>query len=330
MLFVGCAKEQSSFNVEDIPGRATIVGSFYYDAGQGYSSVSKEYVQYVKPLANHTVYAQVSITLDSNSKSGDVVYETTTNANGEFEISVPATLKGVEVNVYPKPFRGQHSVVVGVENNVPTIEAKDVVYKNDKKKYTLFPNDIQFHDAICTATERTELETYPEVVKFKVQLYKNASYGSVNASSDSSLRYYYETAQNVDVFATIDNKKYAATTSGGVATFAIPAKKKSWTTTATIEIAPYAGKLDFYYYDTDNYPSKIKNTELTGYYKMYKYLEESNNGTIYNNQYSTSVEFSELPGKPVHVVKIAMMFYTYETFSYYKTSLWSSAINDIQ
>ena len=129
-LLAGCAKEQSSFSAEDIPGRATIIGSYHYDAGQDWDD--DVYIQLIKPLAGHTVYAQVSNSSLKSGSTGYTVYEAVTDAKGNFSISIPATLQGTQVQVYPKPWLGKHKEVVGVEDNEPIFDNLDVVYVGEK------------------------------------------------------------------------------------------------------------------------------------------------------------------------------------------------------
>lgn len=235
----GCVKEQSSFSPDDVPGRATIIGSYHYDAGQGYDYDDESYIRYIKPLANHTVYALVdNSTLKTDSK-GYTVYETTTDKHGEFKISVPVTLTGTTVKVYAKTFLGKRQEVVGVEDNEPIFENPDVVYKAAEKTYSLKADDIVFHDAICTVNtgdEREETETYPYTWTFTVKVGEGV-YHKVNNYSYQVL---YNNAEDVNVLATVDGHKYGATTNAkGIAKFVIPATEKVGSAVAYVEIKPY-------------------------------------------------------------------------------------------
>ncbi len=330
-LFIGCAKEQSSFSAEDIPGRATIIGSYHYDSGQDWDD--DVYIQQIKPLANHIVYAQVSNSSLKSNSTGYTIYETVTDAKGNFSISIPATLQGTSVQVYPKPFTGKHKVVVGVEDNEPIFDNKDVVYVGEKKTFTLLPNDIKFHDALCSVEdEREEAATYNEVAKFNVLVYEGQSEGTTSSTNSSSLKYTFEKAKDVDVIVTISGKSYGATsTSGGVAEFAIPAETLDWKPSMTVKIKPYKSSLNYYYWDSE--AQRTKRTDLDGCYKLYRYIAPGASSyssvSSGSNSFSLSVQFSELEGKPAPVIKATLIFEPYETFQYYNQSNWNNAIYDL-
>ncbi len=324
MLFVGCAKEQSSFNVEDIPGKATIMGSYHYNAGQDYAF--GEYIQLIKPLANHTVYAQVhNSTLNSNGK-GYTVYEAVTDANGNFTLTVPATLDGVKVDVYPKPFIGKHGVVSGVEYGDPVIENKDVVYTAPTKTYTaLKSNDIEFYDGLCRITsEREEADDYPYTWTFTVSV-REASYErSYNSETgDYEVKKNWAPKNNIDVKAEVDGLTYyAATNSSGVAKFVIPAKEASGSTSVKTTIKPYIFKSYKYYYS--EYNSSIRDYEV----KM-GYIAEGSfdmwNGTSTVTSITQSITIKDLAGitpPDIHARLVFTPFSTVEETYGYSTSEW--------
>lgn len=154
-FMAGCAKEQSSFNVEDISGAATIKGSYHYNVGMWYDYELEEVKTDPIPLAKHTVYAEVSNSSLKDGANGVTVYEAITDAKGNFTISIPATHKGVSVKIYPKSFIGIYRTkVLRYEYNEPVFEEFEAVYEGTKQSFTVYPNDIKFHDVTLNYTSK--------------------------------------------------------------------------------------------------------------------------------------------------------------------------------
>lgn len=332
-LLAGCEKEQSSLTIEDIPEKATIVGSYYYDAGVSAKS-SSSYVRDIEILANHPVYVQIDNSTLQAGATGVTIFATATNAKGEFEITVPVSLttSGVSVEVYPEPFVEKYSEVVGLASGKPVVETYDVVYKAARKQFQLKPNDIVCHNALCTKDEPGEVDTYSEIAKFRVILFENRNSVAVNSDATTSLNYTFEQSSNADVYVTIDDFKYGVTAYNGVADFAIPVSEVK-TTSAVIEVKPYASTLNYYYfaYSNGNYGEKtMNNITLDGSYRMSYYKTFRNTLVeVYDDEIDVSIPFSDVKGMPVPVMKIAMMFSPFESFSNYDTDYWNGAVEGI-
>lgn len=269
-LMAGCTKEQSSLNVSDIPGSATIIGSYYYDAGQDWDYDEEVYIQKIKPLANHVVYAEVENASLKAGAKGVTVYETTTDATGNFSIAVPAVNGGTKVTVYSKPFMGKHSTFVSVEDNEPIFENNDVVYASAKEVIVVNPHDIKIHDAyVAIESEREDIENYPYTWTFTVTV-KEGVYNRIKTEGSyeyDDYRVLYIGADEANVIATVDGKKYGATTNGkGVATFVIPAAEKTGRENVTVSVKPYL-KTNFDHYYLLN--GDLAKAILSGTYEMF-------------------------------------------------------------
>jgi len=316
VLLTGCAKEQSSFSAEDIPGRATIMGSYYYDAGVEYDEELGEYVAIVKPLAGHVVFVQIdNSTLKSGAK-GDTVYETVTNAQGEYAISIPVTLDGTDVQVYPKPFMAEYSEVVGADEDGAVIKTPDAVYTSPKESFKdVCPYDIKFHDAICTPeSKRQEAETYPYTWTFTVTV-GEAQY----SKSSSTIKKEYTSPDDVvSVLVKVKDSKtdkevyYAARTNrnSGVAKFIVPAAEADGSATVTAIIKPYLkNNYKYYYYNGGNITSQ---SISAGSFEMY-------NGYSVASSISNSLTFKDLEGVPAPDLRVRMVFVPFsnvESFGY--------------
>lgn len=314
-LVSACTKEQTSLSIDDISGRAKIIGSYFYDAGQDY--VGGKYVQLIKPAANVTIFAKISnASLSPNGEStGYTTYSTVTDDDGKFEFVLPATNKGVSVSISPKPFQGTHTIVVGTNNGKPKFEEQNVVYSATETTVTLKANDIQFVDSKMAVSSTQDLENgFPYHSTFIVKV-GEATYRKVYISSSEQIEKAYEEASGVEVLTHIKQDgvtyTYAATTnSSGEAKFIIPSKEARWSTSVSIEVAPYL-KNNFVYYKLEN--GSINQYRISsGAYTMFS-------GSSFIQATSATVEFSDIASAPAQVLKVRMVFDPFEgeeTYNY--------------
>ena len=98
VVFSSCLKEQTGLSIEDIPGKAKIMGRLSINEGQTYEG--GKFVDLKKPAANVEVIVKVSnSSLSPTSADGYTDYKTTTNEDGSFEVVIPAVDGGVSYEV---------------------------------------------------------------------------------------------------------------------------------------------------------------------------------------------------------------------------------------
>ena len=319
IVIAGCSHVQSGMDIEDIPGKAKIVGKLSYNAGQGYSS--GKYVQLIQPAANVKVSVLVSNASLSpnNTGKGYTVYEATTDENGSYEVEVPAVQTGIDVTVRPQPFFGTYSEVIGFKNSQPEYDVKEVLFNINEIKISANPGDIKLCDAHYTSKDREYEEALPYTSTFVV----NVGEGLFNKTYDSENDSYtivkaFEKASGKEVIATIDNIHYASSTNAnGAATFIIPSKEKSWSTNVTIEVPSYKVNSYTYYkseYDYENSKSVIN-----------KYLIEGGLFNQYEGVQSKTIKFYDIDGVhfEVNVKMVFTPFNNVDTYGY-STNTWSS------
>ena len=303
MAMVGCSKEQSSLEIQDIPGKAKILGSFSYDAGQGYSN--GVYVQLIKPAANVKVVVKVdNSSLSPNGKAtGYTYYETTTDEQGAYEVQVPAVDKGTIVMVAPEPFFETYTKVVSVDNGTPVSEKEEKLYKISPETRNVTPNDIQIFDAKYTDQERDIEEPYKYNSTFVVKVGKPICEKEYDYNSGSyTIEKKYGPAVGQDVVVKVGDYYYGATAdSEGCATFVIPSEKKAWSTSVQIGALAYTGKFT-YYAETYDYYGEREVTE----HKIPGTFEQSGSDAV------QSVTFKGIDGVPAPVVKVRMLFRPFE------------------
>jgi hypothetical protein len=139
-ILVGCKPEpieQSSVNINDFKETATITGTLQYDEGQGFDGT--KYTRLVKPAAEVTVTAIIANSEYSatTTGSGNITYNTKTDANGNYSITVPVTSKGVSVRIKATNFTGQYHRIIDVKNGAPVYKDVDGVYTLEEETFKL-------------------------------------------------------------------------------------------------------------------------------------------------------------------------------------------------
>lgn len=153
-LLAGCAKEQSSFKIEDIQGSAIIKGKIQYNAGYSYDyDEGKVITSDIRPLANHVVYAEITNSSLRYGAEGVTVLQVSTDANGNYTLYIPATYEGTDVKVYPKAFTTIYRTGIDGYDELgnPIFKGVEALFEGTKKTFSgLCPNDIKFYDSTLT------------------------------------------------------------------------------------------------------------------------------------------------------------------------------------
>ena len=321
VALTGCQKEQSSFDIEDVPGEAKIMGTLAYDAGQGYQNGT--YTQIIKAAANVRVVAVVDNSTIHATATGKTVYETKTDANGNYTITVPAHYNGeVSVEVSADPFFDNYSKVIDVENGAPQIETENVLFKLPTKTVSVTPNDIEIGDGTFTYNERDILEAYKYNSTFIVKVgegivSKKKAAKEEGKESDEVVYEIVKEYQGVsgkNVLVEINGVKYAsATKSNGEATFIIPSEQKAWVAdNVNITVPGYVvSEYEFYNEELN---------EENGEMEIKRHYIENGTFEQYAGDNQFSIVFKGIAGAPAPVRKVRMIFKPFEgvkNYGYY-------------
>ena len=304
VAMIGCSEEQSAFNIEDIPGKAKIMGTFTYDAGQSYTS--GVYAQQIKGASGVLVKAQISNSSIKGNSTGYTIYETTTDQEGNYSIEIPAVLSGTSVEIIAVPFFATYSEVVGVNNNIPEIKDQEVLFKAQSKTETVKPDDIKIYDAIYSHIERNVNEADKNTAKFIVKVGQGYHSKKKNEDYEDVVERDYKTVsgKNILIQDQSNGKYYGATTnSNGEATFMIPTKNKDWKKSISIEVPGYVENNYKFYtreWDNNNSEYKINSYILRGVFKMY------------NEDKNRTISYDGIEGVPTPVCKVRMIFAPFE------------------
>lgn len=195
MALTGCAKEESSLSIDDLPGRAKVKGIVYYSNEQKYVKETENTDPVVKdlyvPKAEVKVLAKIdNASLDARA-NGYTIFETTTDAEGRYEFEIPVPENGIAIELEALPFEGMKNTYDGRFNNTPQFSEKEGVFKNGKARVTLSPNGIENKDIKYRFIQKsnTELEENSSISKttLRVNVYEGVySYSSPYFSMSNS------------------------------------------------------------------------------------------------------------------------------------------------
>lgn len=327
LLATGCSKEQTSLSIDDIKGKAKIVGSLAYSEGQSYAN--GQFSELVKPAAGKRVFVKISnSSLDPNGKAqGYTTYETVTDEAGEYEIEIPAVEKteGMSVIVQPETFVGTRTLLATIDNGEPVFEQKEVVFEIAEQNITVKPNDIEVKDLFYGFTERDIEEGFPTTVPLSVKVglgivesVNNQVYGAFAFQSGKSvmITVTYGMTENTSPLV----RNYAATTDfNGEALFNIPAKSAQWdNANITVKAMPFTVS-SFNYYATafsQVYPVAING----GIYYQYS-------DGVLDKEQNFSINFTGLDGvrQYVEARMVFKPFATVDSYGYnYSNYDWSN------
>lgn len=302
-------------SIDDLTKSAQIVGRYTYDEGQEYSVGS--YTRLIKPAAGVTVEvtvnaSEISTTADAN---GVITYETVTDENGRYEITIPVTEDGINVTVQPVDFKGMYYSVEGISGGKAIYVEEEVVYSAQPVDVFLSPNDIKVNDGMYTHTALDLNEGFPYSSVFNVVVGEATYSKKVDAEGVEFVHKEYKPAYGVDVEITVEYEDgdflFVATTDmNGVAKFNVPTNDKNWSTTITANAKSYvANKFTFY---KSEYSEDFGEYVVTGYNIDGGIFEQAD----YVSDY---VSFDDLAGRPAPEFRIKMNFEPFsgnETYGY--------------
>ncbi|MCH5218519.1 MAG: hypothetical protein J1F07_08255 [Muribaculaceae bacterium] len=174
MMLTACSDEQTSFNVDKVPGRGEIRGTIVYNTGA--ELVDGKFVYDFKPAANVAVYVYAQNSDYSNSLDGQSIFTTTTDENGDYKISIPVTEDNMKVTIRTAAFDGVQTFVEIINGEVVQRE-RPVVYRGNYQIDAIDNHDIVYANFQCAVTSSdTEYAGFTEVATVKGQIGQNYEY----------------------------------------------------------------------------------------------------------------------------------------------------------
>lgn len=207
--FFACERpEQSEMDLSNLTDTATISGALVYDAGVDTAGSADQYViNQFKPVANRTVFVEVpysSYNFNGNQE-GSKIFETTTDAQGNFSIEIPTTSNGLRnVTIRMQEFTAYRSEYKKMEGSSPVFETDMYRYTWVKENVTLKPGSIEFmkeDDRVCQF-EKVSLEELKETITLvgNIQLAYEAGFrkGIYKAAANATVEFEAEYPEGFD------------------------------------------------------------------------------------------------------------------------------------
>lgn len=144
MMATSCVKEQTAFNLEDIPYSATIIGRVTCNYGKQQNSLY-QINDVVVPISNLNVFIKVSNSNYYQGLAGNTIFTATTNEDGVYEITIPCSLNGITATITTADFTGPFYQVKDNQNhNTPSVYS----LKSAQTISSITPNSIKVCELI--------------------------------------------------------------------------------------------------------------------------------------------------------------------------------------
>lgn len=207
--FFACERpEQSEMDLSNLTDTATISGTLVYDAGVDTAGSADQYViNQFKPVANRTVFVEVPYSSYNfnNEQEGSKIFETTTDAQGNFSIEIPTTSNGLRnVTIRMQEFTAYRSEYKKMEGSSPVFETDMYRYTWVKENVTLKPGAIEFmkeDDRVCQF-EKVSLDELKETITLvgNIQLAYESGFrkGIYKAAANATVEFEAEYPEGFD------------------------------------------------------------------------------------------------------------------------------------
>lgn len=290
-LMTACSEDQSSFNIDNVPGRCVIEGNIVYNQGTTYED--GKFVYNYKPASNLAVNVTVSNSDYDENLTGETVFTTVTDENGNYSIEIPAPAKTISATVTTADFRSVRSVVTVNNNKVETVN-EDVIFGGTSSASVHAQGIVYCNFACAEHSVDLPFDSFKEYATLRGTVGQNVEvknpanpirdeYGTLTGYEDATLSYLYEPAANVDLVLTVSYSgqefKYNTTTNhAGEYSLQVPVRAFPATFDVRIEAMPYDGTFTQYEqvireyylpgYDTPQYYYDYEPQTLTGFYSQ--------------------------------------------------------------
>lgn len=150
ILGTSCSEDQTSMNIEDIPGQAVVSGYLTSDAGTEY--VDNKSQAKIIITANQKVLISVDNSTLVPNAQGVTTYEVTTDSQGKFSQTVPVT-SNTQITITPAPYESKSYYVELVSSTDPTnpsstytTKTKNAIFECNPITVTLNPGESVIKD----------------------------------------------------------------------------------------------------------------------------------------------------------------------------------------
>lgn len=136
MLGTSCSEDQTSLTIEEIPGTAKVIGQVFYQTGIEWNvTTSQQEIKYAVAANKKVIIEVQNSEFKPGAANGITVFETTTDAKGNYEIEVPISgIGSMKATIKAETFTGDQKNYDGMStgtNPVPTYKTEPVTYSYD-------------------------------------------------------------------------------------------------------------------------------------------------------------------------------------------------------
>lgn len=174
LMVTACSDDQTSFNIDKVPGDAVIKGKVAYNTGA--TLVNNKFEYDYEPCANLPLYFKVRNSNYSGSLDGYSIFTAITDAEGNYQITIPASANAMSVDITSEAFEGVENYIK-VVNGKPQQAQRNVVYRVNQKSVSVDDHAIKFTNLLCAnvSTEQ-EFVNYNEHATITGTIGKNSEY----------------------------------------------------------------------------------------------------------------------------------------------------------
>ncbi len=318
-IMTGCSEEQTAFDINNVPGSATIQGTIVYN--EGTTIENGRFAYDYRPAANLPVIVIVNNNDYSGNLNGETVFETVTDESGKYSIEIPAPLMNGEATVRTADFAGVHKSVVRKNNQIVT-EDKNVVY-GTTKTINFRSQSITYCDMVCTERSAEDIPT--GMVEYAT-LTGKIGQGYEMLFNNSVVNCFTE-VNGADVMLNITYSNgqeftYNVTTgANGTFSVLVPVEEFPASFSYGVEVLPYEGTFTTYDYSIDT--NSYRGYTLSGYYAQ-NYGAANTNGSL-SYPLSTSVNNVEVQAM-VFEPNAGQDTYNYNAYYFFQPLQWVSEV----
>lgn len=177
LLLVGasCSEKQSQLDLNSIEQKITISGTVTYSTGVDVDATTYSIINN-KPAIDRTVfidvpYAQYSTTPGATAPAGIKIFETKTDENGKFSITIPTKSAGITATIRMEEFTDIYRTYekMGADGKP--------IFKEELKRYTFnkavpltLPGSAEYTEEIVYVNKKIDVDLFKEKVTLKGQV----------------------------------------------------------------------------------------------------------------------------------------------------------------
>ncbi|MCM1309571.1 MAG: carboxypeptidase-like regulatory domain-containing protein [Bacteroides sp.] len=175
-VMTGCSEEQTAFDVDNVPGRSIIKGHVEYTTGT--TVVNGKFAYNYVPAANLDLQIIVNNSDYGTGLNGQSVFETTTDAAGNYSIEIPAPLtKSSNVSIQSSAFEAECNTIKVINNEIKTVTETKVFSVNNTTGLTFVDGGICIKNLVCNGVSHTDvMQGYSNYTTLKGKIGRNAEF----------------------------------------------------------------------------------------------------------------------------------------------------------